>query len=82
VDLRGQGRSTRTPGRYTLDNIGNDLVRFLDGVVGRPSYATGLIKSYPGLKETLDAVIASFDDMTADKPLQAGLVSFHRNGTS
>src|SRR4051812_46444483 len=32
VDLRGQGRSTRTPGRYTLDLIGNDLVRFIDGV--------------------------------------------------
>ena len=29
VDLRGQGRSTRTPGRYTLDNMGNDLVRFI-----------------------------------------------------
>ena len=28
VDLRGQGRSTRTPGRYTLDNFANDLVRF------------------------------------------------------
>ena len=36
VDLRGQGRSTRTPGRYTLDNMGNDLVRFIDGVIGRP----------------------------------------------
>ena len=23
VDLRGQGRSTRTPGRYTLDDIDN-----------------------------------------------------------
>jgi pimeloyl-ACP methyl ester carboxylesterase len=42
VDLRGQGRSTRTPGRYTLDNIGNDLVRFLDVVVGRPAIASGL----------------------------------------
>ncbi|GAB3223486.1 alpha/beta fold hydrolase [Mycolicibacterium hippocampi] len=42
VDLRGQGRSTRTPFRYTLDNIGNDLVRFLDGVIGRPSYVSGL----------------------------------------
>ena len=42
VDLRGQGRSSRTPGRYTLDNIGNDLVRFLDGVVGRPAYVSGL----------------------------------------
>ena len=36
VDLRGQGRSTRTPGRYTLDNMGNDLVRFIDAVIGRP----------------------------------------------
>src|SRR3954462_6628684 len=36
VDLRGQGRTTRTPGRYTLDNMGNDLVRFIDIVVGRP----------------------------------------------
>src|SRR5450755_324109 len=29
VDLRGQGRSTWTPRRYTLDNMGNDLVRFI-----------------------------------------------------
>jgi len=42
VDLRGQGRSTRTPGRYTLDNMGNDLVRFIDTVVGRPTYVSGL----------------------------------------
>lgn len=42
VDLRGQGRSTRTPGRYTLDNMGNDLVRFLDTVVGRPALVSGL----------------------------------------
>ena len=42
VDLRGQGRSTWTPGRYTLDNIGNDLVRFLSKVVGRPAVASGL----------------------------------------
>ena len=42
VDLRGQGRSTRTPGRYTLDNIGNDLVRFIDGVIGRPTIVAGL----------------------------------------
>ena len=42
VDLRGQGRSTRTPGRYTLDNIGADLVRFLDVVVGRPAVVSGL----------------------------------------
>jgi pimeloyl-ACP methyl ester carboxylesterase len=41
VDLRGQGRSTQTPGRYTLDNMGNDLVRFIDLVVGRPTIVSG-----------------------------------------
>ena len=42
VDLRGQGRSTRTPGRYTLDNMGNDLVRFMDLVIARPATVSGL----------------------------------------
>lgn len=42
VDLRGQGRSTRTPGRYTLDNMGNDLVRFIDGVIEQPTIVSGL----------------------------------------
>jgi pimeloyl-ACP methyl ester carboxylesterase len=42
VDLRGQGRSSRAPGRYTLDLIGNDLVRFIDGVIGRPTIVAGL----------------------------------------
>jgi pimeloyl-ACP methyl ester carboxylesterase len=42
VDLRGQGRSTRTPGRYTLDNMGNDLVRFIDLVIQRPTIVSGL----------------------------------------
>jgi pimeloyl-ACP methyl ester carboxylesterase len=41
VDLRGQGRSTRTPGRYTLDNMGSDLVRFIDLVIGRPTVISG-----------------------------------------
>jgi pimeloyl-ACP methyl ester carboxylesterase len=41
VDLRGQGRTTRTPGRYTLDNMGNDLVRFIDLVIGRPAIVSG-----------------------------------------
>jgi pimeloyl-ACP methyl ester carboxylesterase len=41
VDLRGQGRSTWTPGRYTIDNFGNDLVRFMDLVVGRPAVVGG-----------------------------------------
>jgi pimeloyl-ACP methyl ester carboxylesterase len=42
VDLRGQGRSTWTPGRYTVDNMGNDLVRFIDLVIGRPVIVSGL----------------------------------------
>jgi len=42
VDLRGQGRSSWTPGRYTLDNMGSDLVRFLDLVIGRPAVVSGL----------------------------------------
>lgn len=42
VDLRGQGRSGRTPGRYTLDNMGNDLVRFIQGVIGRRTIVSGL----------------------------------------
>jgi pimeloyl-ACP methyl ester carboxylesterase len=41
VDLRGQGRSTWTPGRYTLDIWGNDLVRFIDMVIGRPTIVSG-----------------------------------------
>ncbi len=42
VDLRGQGRSTWTPGRYSLDLFGNDLARFIDRVIGRPVVACGL----------------------------------------
>lgn len=41
VDLRGQGRSTWTPDRYTLDTMGSDLVRFLDLVVGRVALVAG-----------------------------------------
>ncbi|MEV6923697.1 alpha/beta hydrolase [Dactylosporangium sp. NPDC051485] len=41
VDLRGQGRSTRTPGRYTIDNFGNDLVRFIAGRIARPTIVSG-----------------------------------------
>jgi pimeloyl-ACP methyl ester carboxylesterase len=42
VDLRGRGRSSRTPGRYTFDNMGNDLVRFITFVVARPVVVSGL----------------------------------------
>ncbi|MDX6238849.1 MAG: hypothetical protein QOG10_3664 [Kribbellaceae bacterium] len=42
VDLRGQGRSTWTPGRYSLDIVGGDLVRFIDRVIARPVVISGL----------------------------------------
>ncbi|MCD2197169.1 alpha/beta hydrolase [Actinomycetospora endophytica] len=42
VDLRGQGRSTWTPGRYTIDLFGGDLVRFIDLVIGRETLVGGL----------------------------------------
>jgi pimeloyl-ACP methyl ester carboxylesterase len=42
VDLRGQGRSTWTPGRYTIDLFGGDLVRFIDLVIGRETLVSGL----------------------------------------
>lgn len=42
VDLRGQGRSTWTPGRYTIDIFGNDLVRFIDLVIGRETLVSGM----------------------------------------
>jgi pimeloyl-ACP methyl ester carboxylesterase len=42
VDLRGQGRSSRTPGRYTLDNFGNDMMRFIALAIGRPVIVSGL----------------------------------------
>jgi len=41
VDLRGQGRSTWTPRRYTLDNMGNDLVRFIAIAINRPVVVSG-----------------------------------------
>ena len=42
VDLRGQGRSSRTPGRYTFDNFGNDLVKFIAFLIRRPVVVSGL----------------------------------------
>ena len=42
IDLRGQGRSSRTPGRYTLDNFGNDMMRFIALAIKRPLLVSGL----------------------------------------
>ena len=41
VDMRGQGRSTWTPGRYTFDTLGNDLVRFIATAIGRSVIVAG-----------------------------------------
>jgi pimeloyl-ACP methyl ester carboxylesterase len=41
VDMRGQGRSTWTPRRYSLDNFGSDLVRFIALAVRRPVIVSG-----------------------------------------
>ena len=41
VDLRGQGRSSRTPGRYTFDDSGQDLVRFIAFQIRRPVVVSG-----------------------------------------
>jgi pimeloyl-ACP methyl ester carboxylesterase len=42
LDLRGQGRSSRTPGRYTLDNFGADVARFIAFRIRRPAIVSGL----------------------------------------
>jgi pimeloyl-ACP methyl ester carboxylesterase len=42
VDLRGQGRSSRTPSRYTLDNFGEDIVRLVAFRIRRPVIVSGL----------------------------------------
>ncbi|KUN25929.1 hydrolase [Streptomyces antibioticus] len=41
IDLRGQGRSTWTPGRYTLNTWGADVERFIDLVIQRPTVVAG-----------------------------------------
>ncbi|MHA7662729.1 alpha/beta hydrolase [Mycolicibacterium sp. HS_4_1] len=41
LDLRGQGRSTWTPKRYSLDNFGNDVVRFIATVINQPVVVAG-----------------------------------------
>jgi len=41
VDMRGQGRSSWTPRRYSLDNFGNDLVRFIALAIAEPVVVSG-----------------------------------------
>lgn len=41
-DLRGHGKSTRTPGRYSYNICGNDLKCFIEGVIRQPALVAGL----------------------------------------
>lgn len=41
VTLRGHGKSSWTPGRYTFNQLGEDMTRFLEKVVGRPAVVVG-----------------------------------------
>ncbi|MFZ5443692.1 MAG: alpha/beta fold hydrolase [Myxococcota bacterium] len=42
VELRGHGGSSRTPGRYSYVACGEDVRRFLVGVVREPAFVSGL----------------------------------------
>jgi pimeloyl-ACP methyl ester carboxylesterase len=42
VDVRGHGRSTRTPGAYSYNIIGEDLKDFLKNVIQKPAIVSGL----------------------------------------
>ncbi|MCX5779726.1 MAG: alpha/beta hydrolase, partial [Firmicutes bacterium] len=42
VDIRGHGKSTRTPGYYSYNIIGEDLKEFLESVVKKPAIVSGL----------------------------------------
>ncbi len=41
-DLRGHGKSTWTPGRYSYNICGNDLKHFIEEVIRRPALVAGL----------------------------------------
>lgn len=41
-DLRGHGKSTRTPGHYSYNICGNDLKAFIRGVIRKPTLVAGL----------------------------------------
>ncbi len=42
IDIRGHGKSTRTPGHYSYNIIGEDLKEFLKKVVKAPAIVSGL----------------------------------------
>ncbi len=42
IDLRGHGKSSRTPGEYSYKICGNDLKHFLEKVIKQPAIVSGL----------------------------------------
>jgi len=42
VDVRGHGKSTKTPGEYSYNIIGEDLKSFLENVIKKPAIVSGL----------------------------------------
>jgi pimeloyl-ACP methyl ester carboxylesterase len=42
IDIRGHGKSTRTPGRYSYNICGEDLKLFLERVIKKPAIVSGL----------------------------------------
>jgi pimeloyl-ACP methyl ester carboxylesterase len=42
VDIRGHGKSTHTPGKYSYNIIGKDLKEFLEKIVKKPAIVSGL----------------------------------------
>ncbi len=42
VDVRGHGKSTKTPGEYSYNIIGEDLKEFLEKVIKKPAIVSGL----------------------------------------
>ncbi|MFW9922560.1 MAG: alpha/beta fold hydrolase [Candidatus Thorarchaeota archaeon] len=41
VSLRGHGKSSWTPGKYTFNQLGADMTAFLKDIVGRPAIVIG-----------------------------------------
>lgn len=42
VDVRGQGKSSHTPGNYSYNTCGNDLQQFLSIIIRKPCIVSGL----------------------------------------
>lgn len=41
VDVRGHGKSSRTPGDYSFEAMGRDAVALIEGAIGRPVLVSG-----------------------------------------